>query len=206
MKTNQIMVREDGFIQRTKDGYFNAEELLSFYNLKHNKKKQIGNFMVNSSTKAFLEQLKKEGIDNPYISTRGGNVKSLNKNGKWMHPKLFIDFAMWLSVEFKSKVIDMVLDGLMKSRNDAGDYYNQMTSCILETYFERYNCKPSPMIYINEANLVKSLVVAKDRNNMNEDELRQLTYLQKVNTMLIKKQIGKKARIKRLTEAAEIIF
>jgi hypothetical protein len=206
MKTNQIMLREEGFIQRTKDNYFNAESLMLFYNTMNNEKKQMGNYLANSSTKEFIDQLKKEGIESPYISTKGGNVRSLSKSGKWMHPKLFIDFAMWLSVEFKSKVIDMVLDGLMKSRNDAGDYFNEMTSCILETYFEKYGCKPPPIIYINEANLVKSLVVAKDRNNMNEQELRQLTYLQKVNAMLIKKQIGKQARIKRLNEAAEIII
>jgi hypothetical protein len=206
MKTNQIMIRENGFIQRTVDGYFNPDELLDFYNVKNNEKKQLNNFLSNSSTKEFIEQLKTEGVEKPYISKRGGNVKEFSKNDKWMHPKLFIDFAMWLSVEFKSKVIDMVLDGLIKSRNDAGDYYNEMTSVILDTYVDVYGCKPSPMVYIKEANLVKSLVKCKDRNEMSEPELKQLTYLQKANAMLIKKKIGKEARLKRLQEMAEIII
>jgi hypothetical protein len=39
---------------------------------------------------------------------------------------------------------------------------------------------------------------------MTEQELRQITYLQKVNANLIRKRIGKESRIKRLVEAAEI--
>jgi hypothetical protein len=113
---------------------------------------------------------------------------------------------MWVSVEFKSKVIDYVIDGLIKSRHNAGDYYKEMTSAILDTYVDFYGIKPPPHIYIEEANMVKSLVAAKDRNNMNESELKQLTYLQKYNTMLIKKRIGKASRIKRLIEASNVII
>jgi hypothetical protein len=202
MKTNQIMIREEGFIQRTKDGYFNATKLIDLWNESRKQKKILGNFVKTESTKDFIEQLKKEGIETPLIAGRGTGEKA----GTWMHPKLFIDLAMWISVEFKSKVIDMVLDGLIRSRNEAGDYYNEMTSIILSTYIEIHGCKPPAMIYINEANLVKSLVVTKDRNNMTESELKQLTYLQKFNSMLIKKRIGKDSRIKQLKQAAEIIF
>jgi hypothetical protein len=41
---------------------------------------------------------------------------------------------------------------------------------------------------------------------MTEQELKQLTYLQKFNTMLIKKRIGKESRIKQLIQAAEVIL
>jgi len=135
MKTNQVMVREQGFIQRTSDGYFNANTLISEWNAKSDNKKILGNYMKNESTTEYIEQLKKEGIEKPNISCRGTGEKS----GTWMHPKLFIDLAMWVSVEFKSKVIDYVLDGLIKSRTDAGDYYNQMTACNL-----------LPMIYLRD--------------------------------------------------------
>jgi len=200
MKTNQIMIREQGFIQRTSDGYFNATELISTWNKNNSQKKQLTQYKLLSSTIDFIEQLKIEGIEIPIISGRGSGEKS----GTWVHPKIFIDLAMWVSIEFKSKVIDYVIDGLIKSRHNAGDYYKEMTSAILETYVNCYGNRPSPNIYIDEANLVKSLVVSKDRNNMTESELRQLTYLQKFNTMLIKKGIGKESRIKRLTEASLI--
>ena len=39
---------------------------------------------------------------------------------------------------------------------------------------------------------------------MTEQELKQITYLQKVNTNLIKKRIGKQSRVKKLIEASEI--
>lgn len=200
MKTNQLMVRDEGFVQRTCDGYFSATKLIEQWNVANNDRKQLGNYMKTQGTAEYLEQLKKEGIVNPTITGRGQGVNS----GTWVHPKVFIDVAMWVSVEFKSKVIDYVLDGLIKSRHDAGDYYNEMTKVILETYVDIYNCKPSPQIYIEEANMLKSLVPAKDRNNMNADELKQLTYLQKFNAMLIKKRIGKESRIKLIKQASEV--
>lgn len=194
METNQNLIRNDKrFIQRTKDSYFSASALINNHN---DSSKSTRHYKNNKSTKEFIIQLQKEGIEKPYISS--------NK-GVWMHPKLFIDFAMYVSVEFKSIVIDYVMDGLIFNRNEAGDYYKEMCSAILETYISYYNRKPPAKTFINEARLVRSLVTEKkDRNEMTEQELKQITYLQKVNTYLIKKAIGKTARIKRLNEANEI--
>jgi hypothetical protein len=202
MKTNQVMIREEGFLQRTSDGYFNATKLVEHWNNANSDKKQLGNYMKTQGTNDYVLQLKKEGIENPIITSRGNNSFA----GTWVHPKIFIDIAMWVSIEFKSKVIDYVLDGLIKSRHDAGDYYNEMTKAILETYVDHYHTKPPPHIYIEEANMVKSLVASKDRNDMNAEELKQLTYLQKFNTMLIKKKIGKDSRIKQLVQASEVVI
>lgn len=199
MVTNQLMKREDGFFQRTKDQYFNANELLNYYNSISPKPKLMRSYTQNDSYSDYVDQLIKEGIESPCVTTTG------RCGGTWMHPKLFVDFAMWLSVEFKSKVIGMVLDGLILSRTDAGDYYNQMCAQILESYVSFYNQKPPAKIYINEALMVRSLVTDKtDRNEMTEQELKQITYLQKVNANLISKNIGKDSRIRRLKEAAEI--
>lgn len=200
MKTNQTLIRSEAFIQRTKDGYFNATTLINYWNSGNDNKKMLGNYQKNNSTVEFIEQLKKEGIDSPSITGRGRGKNA----GTWMHPKLFVDFAMWVSVEFKSIVIDYVLDGLIKIRNDAGDYYNEMCVTILESYVTIYDKKPPAHIYITEANMIKSLACSKNRNEMSEQELRQITYLQKVNSNLIKKNTGKDMRIKKLIEAAEI--
>lgn len=200
MKTSQILKRSEAFIQRTKDGYFNATTLVNYWNSNNVNKKMLGNYQKNNSTIEFIDQLKKEGVDKPSITGRGRGANS----GTWMHPKLFIDFAMWISVEFKSIVIDYVLDGLIKTRNDSGDYYNEMCAVILDTYINAYGKKPPAHIYITEANMIKSLVSSKHRNEMSEQELRQITYLQKVNANLIKKNTGKDKRIKRLIEASEI--
>lgn len=203
MKTNQIMIRNNkSFLQRTKDGFFNANVLLEEWNSKTNKKPlQMGNYKKNQSTNDFIKQLQKEGIDKPYISGRG------KFGGTWMHPKLFIDFAMWVSIEFKSIVIDYVLDGLIKSRHEAGDYYNEMCAVILETHIDYYKTKPSPLVYSTEANRIKKLLnlTNKERNLMTEKELSNITLMQKQNSILLKKKVGKDARIKQLASLAELL-
>lgn len=204
MRTNQIMIRGEGFIQRTNDGYFSATELVKQWNSNNSNKKQLGQYQLLNSTNDYVAQLKKEGIERPIITGRGKGVNS----GTWVHPKIFIDLAMWVSVEFKSKVIDYVLDGLIKSRHDAGDYYNEMCASIMERYVSYYGHKPNPLIYINEANMIKSIVNADgvSRNEMSEDSLNLVTLLQKNNTLMINKGMSKEARIKRLTDFAKAYF
>jgi hypothetical protein len=194
MKTEQLMIRDNGFIQRISDGYFSANNLIEAWNEKTDQKKQLGNYMKNDSTIEYINQLKSEGIDIPIFTKRGRHIEA----GTWVHPKVFIDLAMWVSVEFKSKVIDYVIDGLIKSRHEAGDYYIEMTKAILDTYVEYYGNKPNPKIYINEANYLKGLVAPKDRNMMNERELNILTTLQKVNSQLLRENVGKDSRRKQL--------
>jgi len=199
MKTNQIMKRANGFMQRTADGYFSANTLLIRHNETTGEKKQLQNYKNNSSVQEFVKQLEKEGINKPLKAIRGKGDKA----GTWMHPKLFIDFAMWLSVEFKSIVIDYVLDGLIQSRNDAGDYYNQMTACILDKYIQLYNRKPPFTLYINEANIIREMAgVEKERNELTEKELNTITTMQKVNTELIKQDRTREFRRKQLQTIA----
>ena len=198
MKTNQIMIRDDKrFLQRTKDGFFNATNLLNSWNKGKDKTKLMAIYNKLKSTIDFTEQLKKEGIESPSISST---------KGTWMHGKLFIDFAMWVSIEFKSVVIDYVLDGLINSRNNAGDYYNEMCATILNTYVEYYGTKPPPAIYSKEAQMIRDFagVGEKDRNEMTQDELELLTMLQKLNSVLLNKKIGKESRLKQLRIFSEI--
>ena len=195
MKTNQILKRGPGFFQRTKDGYFNANVLLTHWKDSTGDEKKLGNYKSNQSTKDYIVQLQKEGIRHPFISGRGSGEHS----GTWMHSKLFIDFAMWVSVEFKSVVIDYVLDGLIQSRNDAGDYYNQMTAQIMDSHIEHYRTKPNPHLYIVEANMVREIAgIDKGRNELGEKQLNDLTILQKLNTMLIRNNVGRESRKKQL--------
>jgi KilA-N domain len=196
MKTNQILVREDGFCQRTLDSYFNANLLVDYWNAKNiGKKKLLQNFKAIKETKEFIEQLKKEGIEKPYIA-KGGKISD---GITWMHPKLFIDFAMWISVEFKSKVIDMVLDGLIISRHDAGDFYNEMCVVIMEKYVEHFKTKPPSMIYIKEAKMINDILgIKNNRNELSEEQLRNITILQRVNAQLINDNVGKVSRIKQM--------
>ena len=43
----------------------------------------------------------------------------------WMHPYLFIKFAMWINSTFEVQVIKFVFDELISLRCDAGDNYGR---------------------------------------------------------------------------------
>ena len=153
MKTNQNMIRKMGnfdVIQRTKDGFFNATTLLKQWNefvrnvnlndinfdqinknlnrgnSPHLKEKDIKEFFSNKSTQEYIGViLSKENLSNKnsvYTANRG------NKGGTWMHPMLFIDFAMWLNPYFKYDVLRFVSDEMIKYRNLAGDSYKILAS------------------------------------------------------------------------------
>lgn len=62
--------------------------------------------------------------DSTYLKTRGKN------GGTWMHPILFIDFAMWINPSFKYDVLKFVYDELIKFRNLAGDAYPRMCAAV----------------------------------------------------------------------------
>jgi len=132
MKTNVVMVRKMGIFdvnQRTKDGMFNANSLLKQWNIANESKKEIKDYFDNKSTQEFIEVLKNDQ------STIGGIVPMIKSRaskgdnaGTWMHPYLFIDFAMWINPKFKFEVIKFVYDELIKYRNDAGDNYISLSA------------------------------------------------------------------------------
>ena len=200
MKTNQVLLREGTVQQRTKDSYFNANFILDLWN-KSNPEEQrsLDFYKRQKSVKEFIKYLKEnEGIDKPLSTSRG------RKSETWMHPLLFVDFAMYISMEFKVQALKWVIDGLINSRNNAGDYYKEMGIAILEEYTEVKKKKPSPFIYINEANMLKDVAgIENSRNELTEKELNLLTSLQKVNTTLIRKHVGKESRKKHLTLISE---
>lgn len=191
MKTNQIMIREN-VAQRTCDSYFNATLTCENWNARSGERKKVSEYLRIKGTKELIDYLMiSESIEKPFTSS--------NK-GTWMHPLLYVDFCMWISVEFKAQALKYVLDGLIKTRHLAGDYYNEMTAAIMTRYYDLYGCKPAPMVYINEAKTINAIagVLGKERNEMTEDELNKVTILQKVNTTLIKDGVGKEARKKQL--------
>jgi len=85
--------------QKTKYGMFNATELLKQWNKKTNQKKEVAKFFELEQTQAFLEVLQTEEELNThdcgYLRTRG------KQGGTWMHPILFIKFAMWINLRFE---------------------------------------------------------------------------------------------------------
>jgi len=136
------MVRRMGsfeVLQRTKDGYFNANELLSQWNSnKSNTKRQMLDFLNSKATGEFLNALNEEiaqsGFSDMALSIKKGRntAKGKTKDEVWMHPYLFIDFSMWLNPKFKLSVIKFVYDQLIQQRNDAGDNYKSLATSVVK--------------------------------------------------------------------------
>jgi hypothetical protein len=191
--------------QRTKDSFFNATELLKFYNDKTKQSRRFKDFWKNKNTVEFCEALKNELLTNrdnsPHLEifeTQRGN-----KGSTWMHPYLFVKFAFWLSPEYEVKVIKWIYDNLIDFRNQAGDHYKEMCKTIQETYHKWFDKNPDPLIYVNEAKFLNLLVFgnekSKQRNKANELQLNLMNELQLLNIQLIKKDVGKTKRHERLT-------
>ena len=210
MVTNQLMERKflnDKITQRTKDGFFNSSEFLKIYNKDKNVKKVIAEFWSNKNTKEFIKELENdilENIGNPlsfktYETTKGRNGST------WMHPYLFIKFAMWLSSKFELQVIKWVHDNLIDFRNQAGDYYKEMCFELKEYYIRNNNTlKPDPLIYKNEAKKINYFCYgsfqSNQRNVLDEKKLELLNQLQKLNTNFLKNNIPSDERYKKLLD------
>ena len=133
MKTNQNLTRHMGEFevnQRTSDGMFNATALLKQWNENSDSDKRMNDFLDSKSTKEFVEALK-SNAEKTALTENQVVIKSKGIfGGTWMHPYLFIDFAMWLNPTFKVQVLKFVYDELIKYRNEAGDAYHEMCSSI----------------------------------------------------------------------------
>lgn len=131
MKTSVNMIRKMGnfsVTQRTKDSFFNATELLKQWNKHSGQKKVIAHFFENINTEEFIKALEiEEDIkhrNSVYLKTRG------KYGGTWMHPILYVKFAMWLNPHFEVQVIKFVYDNLISFRNDAGDNYVGLSNAV----------------------------------------------------------------------------
>lgn len=144
------MVRTMGMftvIQRTKDGMFNATDLLRQWNASTGERKEIFKFFDNENTKQFIDALmieeKLNTQNSAYLKSRG------KRGGTWMHPILFIKFAMWLNPRFEVQVIKFVYDQMIRYRNDAGDAYRELSSAVMKIVPKDF--MPKAMQKIGEA-------------------------------------------------------
>ena len=196
--------------QRTSDKFFNATEMIKYYNNLTGSKKVFAEFLSNNNTNEFIEALKQE-ILNIGNSLQLKVIESKRgKNGAtWMHPYLFVKFCFWLSPTFEVKVIKWVYDNLIDFRHDAGDFYKEMCKAIQETYHDWYGKNPDPLIFVKEAHFLNYLVFGtqqgKQRNEANEIQLALMNRLQKLNISLIYESTPKDERYRKLSEFTEMI-
>lgn len=148
MKTNQEMVRKMGnfnVVQRTSDGYFNATYLLKQWNDNAKSKsvnstdlktRDLDNFWKSTNLDLLMSEIAENELG--FKSRNFGDLKNAlskacrgKKNGgTWMHPILFVKFAMYLSPRFEYHVLKFVADEMIRYRNEAGDAYRELSSAV----------------------------------------------------------------------------
>ena len=135
MVTNNIMIRPLGQFkveQRTKDGMFNATDLLRQWNNKDGvAQRKLDHYFESSKTQEFINTImERENLHTPKLVYVKSKARADRGGGTWLHPMLFIDFAMWINPSFKYDVLKFVYDQMLKYRNDAGDAYRDLGSVI----------------------------------------------------------------------------
>lgn len=92
--------------QRKSDGYINATKLTRAYESQTKKKKNPNLWFEKDRTHEFLDLLYNQtGIEIYNLVQKKGEGKNREI---WIHPKLAISFAMWLSPEFEMMVSEWV--------------------------------------------------------------------------------------------------
>lgn len=135
MKTEVIMKRDllgYEIRQRHQSGYFYTSDLEVVAN---RTRLDQGLPMVSSnayfglpSTKVFLQALSEELGKAPTEFIRGKG------NGRYVHPYVFLDLAMWFNPNFKVKVYKWLFDNLLQVRDNSGDSYKAMAEAVVKNF------------------------------------------------------------------------
>lgn len=217
LKTNQIMLRpfqNKEIRQRTSDSYLNATDLLNIYNKGTKEKKLMGNFIRSEQVKEFIEALADDlNKDSKYALTHimSNDLYAAKKGvngGTWMHPYLFMKFAMWINPVFEVQVIKWLYDNLINARHQAGEYYKEMGSA-LRDYLLENGTGSNPLFYKKEADFINGLVYGvaghNQRKRSDEEQLKKLTQLQKANIKLLHTNIPTRERWEKLRDFSRLL-
>jgi len=136
MKSNEITIKMGNYyvIQRTKDGMFNATDLLRQFN-EDNKEKHLEHFLKAQSTKEYISVLE-FAAKNYCISEKWIIIEiERGKYGQvWMHPLLFLEFAAWLNPMFRYDILVNIYNQIIEFKQIFRD--NQDVYEILSTLQE----------------------------------------------------------------------
>jgi hypothetical protein len=179
MKTNVLMKRPlfgHEIEQRTDNGFLNATQLERFGNSIRLKNDipmyEVKDWLKTKQTKEFITELEKEF----------GKVFFRANKKLWMHPLLFIDYALALDPKLKIEVYKWMYDELIKNRHNSGDSYKAMSGALW------VHCKNKAKFQKAMAALAiknKAILNIIDWETATEKQLKQREDLQKMITSFV---------------------
>lgn len=174
------------------NGLYDATSLLNWHNNMSDDKAKMVDYKKLKSTKEIIEYLK-VNKETPILTS----IK-----GTYMHRYLFVDFAMWINYNFRSKVIDWVYEGM--DVNQSGDYYKEMCEALMNQR-NVLQKQTSFFHYIQEANMLKELSGISNRNETTEGQLIVLNLLQKANIKMLNVGESKERRHSELLKLKNLV-
>jgi hypothetical protein len=103
--------------QRVIDGYINATALTNAHKQATGQRKDVANWLSNKRVQQTLEHLSsvtRIPVTELYQVFQGGIPED---QGTWLHPKLSVRFAMWLSDDFGFQVENWVEQWMTQGKN-----------------------------------------------------------------------------------------
>lgn len=172
--------------------------------------KRVGDWVDLPSTQEYVARLITRLSGNLIMAKRGRN------GGTWLHPKLAVMYARWISVDFAiwcDERIDEIIHGKPESndweklRHQAASSYKVM-SAILDSRRKIDGKETKPFHYANEAKLVNWALTGEykglDRETLSPQELDLVAKLETKNAVLISDGVGRDDRKVKLLEIVEL--
>lgn len=186
-------------------GWFNATAAADKFG------KRANDWISLPSTDSYVESMsralntRKSGI----IETRKGR-----NGGTWLHPKLAVAFARWLSDDF-AVWCDLQIDRIIHGERESIDWgmmrhasksSNKVANEILQMVRNEQGKETKHFHYANEAKLVNFALTGKfepiDRDSLSAEDLDLLASLENRNSVLIGREVDRETRKEILCQMA----
>ncbi|MGE6780678.1 KilA-N domain-containing protein [Vreelandella titanicae] len=186
-------------------GWINATEAAKRFG------KEPAQWLRLPETKAYLLGLERRYGEITYVETSRARMD--RGGGTWLHPRLAVPFARWLSIDFEiwcDEQIDRLIHGGAENwqllRDSAAIGYRGMCDALQLT--REAQGKPAARHhFINEARLINIAVFGQakgvDRDSLSPAELRLLALIEQRDTFLLGRGLDYQQRKQELTRYAQ---
>ncbi len=187
-------------IHATRDAWFNATDMAKVFGKRPNE------WLRLPETQEYINALTRN--DNTGLS-RIIKIKKGKNGGTWLHRKLAVPFARWLSADFAvwcdERIEELLSGGWQQSRDTGKAHYRMLTEVIQMVRLEQGK-DIKPQIFINDAKLIgwalTGVFKGIDRDQLNKAQIDAINDITRHNAALFMKGLSYNERKPLLWEYA----